>query len=54
MGVVQVWVVDPVTRSVMVFAGTTMFEQNGGELEVPETPVVIALADIFKILDRRR
>ncbi len=54
MGVVQVWVVDPVTRSVMVFAGTTMVEQNGGELEVPETPVVIALADIFKILDRRR
>jgi len=54
MGVVQVWVVDPATRSVMVFSGTTMVEQNDGELKVPETPVILALADIFKILDRRR
>jgi hypothetical protein len=49
-----VWVVDPATRSVMVFSGTTMVEQNDGELKVPETPVILALADIFKILDRRR
>jgi Uma2 family endonuclease len=54
LGVVQVWVVDPTTRSVMVFSGTTMVEHSGGELNVPETPVVIALADIFNILDRRR
>jgi Uma2 family endonuclease len=54
MGVLQVWVVDPSTRSVMVFAGTTMVEHSGGELQLPETPVVIAIPEIFKVPDRRR
>jgi Uma2 family endonuclease len=54
MGVLQVWVVDPSTRSVMVFAGSTMVEHSDGDLQVPETPVVIALPEIFKVLDRRR
>jgi Uma2 family endonuclease len=54
MGVLQVWVVDPSTRSVMVFAGTTMVEHSDGELQVPETPVAISLPEIFKVLDRRR
>jgi hypothetical protein len=31
-----------------------MVEYSDGELNVPETPVKVALADIFKILDRRR
>jgi Uma2 family endonuclease len=51
MGVPAVWVVDPATRSVMICAGTTTVEQADGELAVPETPVVLALADIFKVLD---
>ena len=54
MGVLQVWVVDPASRSVMVFAGATMFEQSTGELKVPETPLTIDISDIFKVLDRRR
>ena len=51
MGVPEVWVVDPSTRSIMIFAGSTMVEQNEGDLKIPETPVVLALADIFKVLD---
>jgi hypothetical protein len=46
-----VWVVDPSTRSIMIFAGSTMVEQNEGDLNIPETPVVLSLADIFKVLD---
>jgi len=51
MGVGEVWVVDAEARSVMIFAGTTMVEQSNGDLRVPETPIVLALADIFKVLD---
>jgi Uma2 family endonuclease len=54
MGVHQVWVVDPASRSVLLFAGATMVEQSTGELKVPETPVTITVPDIFKVLDRRR
>jgi Uma2 family endonuclease len=52
MGVIQVWLVDPATRSVIVCAGATMVEHSGGELQVPETPVILSLAEIFKGLDR--
>jgi Uma2 family endonuclease len=51
MGVPEVWVVDPQSRSVSVCTGPTMIEHTTGELTVPETPVVLALADIFKVLD---
>jgi len=51
MGVPEVWVVDPVTRSISVFSGATMVEHTTGELTVPETPVVVGLADVFKVLD---
>jgi Uma2 family endonuclease len=51
MGVIEVWVVDAEARSIMRYAGTTMVEHTSGELTVPETPVVLALADIFKVLD---
>jgi Uma2 family endonuclease len=51
MGVLQVWVVDPGSRSIMVWSGTTTAEHATGELAVPETPVVLALTDIFKVLD---
>jgi Uma2 family endonuclease len=51
MGVREVWVVDPEMRSVTVCSGSTMVEQTTGELKVPETPLVLALADIFKVLD---
>jgi Uma2 family endonuclease len=51
MGVREVWVVDAEARSIMVYAGTAMVEHTAGELPVPETPVELALADIFKVLD---
>jgi Uma2 family endonuclease len=54
MGVLQVWLVDPVTRSVIVCSGATMVEHNTGELQIPDTPVVLSLVDIFKGLDRYR
>ena len=54
MGVAAVWIVDPAARTATVCGGATMVEQSAGELKVPETPVTVALADIFRILDRRR
>jgi len=51
MGVLEVWILDPVTRSAMIYAGSSIAEQTSGDLKVPETPVVLALADIFKVLD---
>ena len=51
MGVREVWIVDPALRSVTVCAGANAVEQTSGDLLVPETPVILALADIFKVLD---
>jgi hypothetical protein len=51
MGVPEVWMVDPTTRSISVYAGATMVEHTSGTLTVPETPVMLALADVFKVLD---
>lgn len=51
MGVREVWIVDPAPRSVTVCAGANAVEQIAGELGVPETPVLLAIADIFKVLD---
>lgn len=51
MGVREVWVVNPESRSVMIFAGAGMLEHSAGEITVPETPVALAIADIFKVLD---
>jgi Uma2 family endonuclease len=51
MGVPEVWIVDPALRSVTVCVGATSVEHTTGELTVPETPVVLSIADIFKVLD---
>jgi Uma2 family endonuclease len=51
MGVPEVWIVDPALRSVTVCAGAISVEHTAGELTVPETPVVLAIAEIFKVLD---
>jgi Uma2 family endonuclease len=51
MGVPEVWIVDPALRSVTVCTGAISVEHTAGELTVPETPVVLALAEIFKVLD---
>lgn len=51
MGVREVWVFDPATRSVLIFAEGSIVEQSRGELKVPETPLSIQLSDIFQALD---
>jgi Uma2 family endonuclease len=51
MGVLETWIVDPVTRSVTVYAGTSSVEVTSGGLRIPETPVEVKLFDIFKVLD---
>ena len=51
MGVPQVWVVDPALRSVAVCAGSSTVEYTSGELKIPEIPVVLEIAEIFKVLD---
>jgi Uma2 family endonuclease len=51
MGVREVWVINPASRSAMIFAGAGMVERSAGEITVPETTVTLALADIFKVLD---
>ena len=54
MGVLEVWVIDPQTRTVSVSRGAETVEHTGGELAVPSTPVVIRLETIFQALDRAR
>jgi Uma2 family endonuclease len=51
MGVREVWVVNPESRSVMIFAGAGMVEHSAEEISVPATPVRLAIADIFKVLE---
>lgn len=51
MGVLEVWILDPELRSVTVCSGATMFEHREGTLPIPQTPVVLALAEIFEALD---
>ena len=51
MGVREVWVADPVSRSIVVYSGAVSAEHRSGELAVPDTPVKIAIADVFQVLD---
>jgi Uma2 family endonuclease len=51
MGVREVWVADPASRTVVVHSGANATEHTAGELTVPETPVKIAITDVFKVLD---
>lgn len=51
MGVREVWLVDPATRSVSVCAGDSSTEHRTGELSIPLAPVRIRVEDIFSVLD---
>jgi Uma2 family endonuclease len=51
MGVRQVWLFDPSSRSAMPCAGNTMTEQREGALRLPGTAIEVALAEIFSVLD---
>lgn len=51
MGVLEVWLVDPATRSVSVCRGHTATEHTSGEITVPSTPVTLNIEDMFTVLD---
>jgi Uma2 family endonuclease len=51
MGVRQVWLLDPTSRSAMVCVGNTMTEQTEGSLTLPGTAIDVALAEVFQVLD---
>ena len=51
MGVREVWLVDPASRTVLLCAGSTMTEQKEGALTLEGTPIHIPIVDIFRTLD---
>jgi Uma2 family endonuclease len=51
MGVPEVWIVDGPSRTVTVCKGITAVEQSEGTLAVPRTPIKLAIAEIFGVLD---
>jgi Uma2 family endonuclease len=51
MGVRQVWLFDPSSRSAMLCEGNTMTEQREGVLKLPGTAIEIELAQVFSVLD---
>jgi Uma2 family endonuclease len=51
LGVRQVWLLDPASRSAMICVGNTMTEQTEGSLTLPGTAIEIALAEVFGVLD---
>ncbi len=51
MGVPKVWIVDPELRTIHVCAGDTLTSHREGELPVPQTPITVPLAEVFRVLD---
>lgn len=54
MGVPEVWVIDPSTRTVFVSGAAFTEEHTEGEHAVGDTPVRVRFNDLFRVLDRRR
>jgi Uma2 family endonuclease len=50
MGVPQVWLVDPATRTVIVCNDIQMIDKREGRLTVPRTTVELSIAEIFSPL----
>lgn len=51
MGVREVWLVDPASRSVMLCSGNIMIEQTQGTLLLEGTPISIPVNEAFSVLD---
>jgi Uma2 family endonuclease len=51
MGVPEVWVVDPVSRTIQVCVGSTMTEHPTGDLAVPNTSIALSIDRVFSVLD---
>ena len=54
MGVPEVWVADPATRTLYICTEQSTTKYLGERLTVPGTPVTLELAEIFAVLNRRR
>jgi Uma2 family endonuclease len=52
MGVPQVWLLDPRTRTAIVCSGNTMVEHTAGDLTLPGSPIVVSIPQIFSVLDQ--
>ena len=50
-GVPHVWIVDPATQRAYVCTTYGFLQPEGGILEVPGSPIRVALADLFRDLD---
>lgn len=53
MGVREVWLVDPASRSVILCSGNITVEQTHGDLILAGTPISISIADAFSVLDEQ-
>ena len=51
MGVREVWLVDPLSRSVILCSGSIMVEQTSGTLTLEGTPISIPVGEVFRVLD---
>ena len=51
IGVPEVWILNSVTRSAIVCRSEGEIKQIGGSLTVPETPIMLSLNEVFKVLD---
>jgi Uma2 family endonuclease len=51
MGVPEVWIFDPASRTVYVMRGNTTIEQREGLLRLEGTPIELNLAEVFGTLD---
>lgn len=51
MGVAQVWIFDPRTRTAMICDGRTMVDVTAGSITLPGTPITLNLAEVFSALD---
>jgi Uma2 family endonuclease len=51
MGVAEVWILDPATRTAYVMRGDTVTEHREGRLTLAGTPIELELGRLFSVLD---
>lgn len=52
MGVPQVWLLEPKTRTAIICSGNTMVEHTAGDLILPGSPITVPIEQIFSVLDQ--
>jgi Uma2 family endonuclease len=51
MGVAEVWIFDPETRTAYVLRGEDVIEHREGVLKLAGTAITLDLASLFRVLD---